>query len=163
MVLDHYFTPFLHFHWLINYNHASRCTKFSTHSSLSWFWSKIFSFLWIHGVAHDHILWASNRTNEWRTTSRVIPKLDINATSPWWIFQTARGAPSSWSWTPSSLVLLHFFKPSHLGDQLEIVCRGFYEIKDIFIFTWSSILSVGHYHWLHDSIVNYVLITRQII
>jgi hypothetical protein len=48
MVLNYYFTPFLLFPWLINYNHTSRCTKSSTYSSLSWFWSKIFSFPCIH-------------------------------------------------------------------------------------------------------------------
>jgi hypothetical protein len=50
--------PFLPFPWPINYNHPSRCTKSSTHSSLSLFWSIFFSFFWIHGVAHDHVLWA---------------------------------------------------------------------------------------------------------
>jgi hypothetical protein len=56
MVLNRYFTSFLPFLWTINSNHASRCTKSSTHSSPNWFWSKIFSFLWIHGVTHDHVL-----------------------------------------------------------------------------------------------------------
>jgi len=52
MVLNYYFTSFLPFPWPITYNHAFQCTKSSTHSSPSWFWSKIFSFLWIHGVTH---------------------------------------------------------------------------------------------------------------
>jgi hypothetical protein len=37
-------------------------------------------------------------------------------------------------------------------DELEIVCEGCYEIEDTFIFTWSSVLSVGHYRWLRGSI-----------
>jgi hypothetical protein len=42
MVLNHYFVSFLHFPWPINCNHTFRYIKFSTHSSPSWFWSKIF-------------------------------------------------------------------------------------------------------------------------
>ncbi len=37
--LLHIFLPFT---WSINCTHASWCTKSSTHSSSSWFWSKIF-------------------------------------------------------------------------------------------------------------------------
>jgi hypothetical protein len=44
MVLNHYFAYFFSFPWPINYNHASQITKSSTHSSSSWFWSKIFPF-----------------------------------------------------------------------------------------------------------------------
>ncbi len=50
MVLNCYFMSFLLLHWLINYIHASRCTKSSKHSSSTSIWSKIFSFLWIHGI-----------------------------------------------------------------------------------------------------------------
>jgi hypothetical protein len=32
------------------------------------------------------------------------------------------------------------------GDELETVYEGLYETKDTFIFAWSSIPSVGHYH-----------------
>jgi hypothetical protein len=45
MVLNHYFTSFLPFPWPVNCNHAFWCTKFSTHSLLSWFWSNLFPFL----------------------------------------------------------------------------------------------------------------------
>jgi hypothetical protein len=34
------------------------------------------------------------------------------------------------------------------SDEPKIVCEGCYEIKDTSIFAWSSILNVGHYHWL---------------
>jgi hypothetical protein len=44
MVLERYFMPFFLFPWPINYNHASWCTKSSTHSLSSWFWLKIFLF-----------------------------------------------------------------------------------------------------------------------
>ncbi len=71
---------------------------------------KDFSFPWIHGITHDHILWASNYTNEWRTTPRIIPKFDNDPTPLWWRFQTTKNAPLSWSWTFLSLVLLHFFQ-----------------------------------------------------
>jgi len=45
MVLNHCFISCLPFPWPINYDHASRGTKFSTHSSPSQFWLKIFSLL----------------------------------------------------------------------------------------------------------------------
>jgi hypothetical protein len=38
------------------------------------------------------------------------------------------------------------------GDEPEIVYEGCYKTKDIFIFTWSSIPSVGHYRWLRSPI-----------
>ncbi len=116
MVLDRYFTPFPPFLWPINYNHTFQCAKIFTHSLPNWFWSKILSFLWIHGVMHDHILWALSHTSEWRTNSEIIPRFDINAASSRWRSRTVRGVPTSWNWTPSSLVLLHFFELSHLSD-----------------------------------------------
>jgi hypothetical protein len=97
MVLDRYFMSFLPFPWPINCNHAFQCTNSSTHSLLNWFWSKFFSFPWIRGITHDHVLKTSSRTNEWRITSRVIPRFDIDPTPSWWKSWTARGAPSFWS------------------------------------------------------------------
>ncbi len=38
------------------------------------------------------------------------------------------------------------------GDEPETICEGYYEIKDTSIFAWSSILGVGHYHWLRGLI-----------
>ncbi len=38
------------------------------------------------------------------------------------------------------------------GDEPETVCEGYYETEDISIFTWSSVPSVGHYHWLRGPI-----------
>ncbi len=38
------------------------------------------------------------------------------------------------------------------GDELEIVCEGCHETKDISIFAWSSVLGVGHYRWLRGPI-----------
>jgi hypothetical protein len=82
--LNCYFTSFLPFLWLINCNHTSQCTNSSTHSLPNWFWSKFFSFLWIHGIMHDHILQGSNHTNEGRTTPGVVLRFDINPTpKPW--------------------------------------------------------------------------------
>ncbi len=34
------------------------------------------------------------------------------------------------------------------GDEPETICEGCYEIEDTSIFAWSSVLGVGHYHWL---------------
>jgi hypothetical protein len=55
------------------------------------------------------------------------------------------------------------------GDELEIVCEGFYKIENIFIFAWFSILNVGHYCWLSGPIcrllpnskVDYLVCTIQ--
>jgi hypothetical protein len=38
------------------------------------------------------------------------------------------------------------------GDELKTLCEGCFETKDTFIFAWSLVLSVGHYHWLRDLI-----------
>jgi hypothetical protein len=91
-----YFFIFL----LINCNHASWCTKSSTHSSSSWFWLKIFIFIFIFlSLSSWHRTWAifMGYTSEWRTTSEIIPKFNIDATSSWWRSRTARSAPLSWN------------------------------------------------------------------
>jgi hypothetical protein len=114
LLLTHFF-PFL---WSINYDYTSQCYKSSTLSLLIWFWLKIwfFSSPWKYGVAHGHILRVPSRTSQWRTTSRVISRLDTNVASSWWRFRTSRGARSSWSWTPSNLVWSYFSKLSHPSD-----------------------------------------------
>jgi hypothetical protein len=38
------------------------------------------------------------------------------------------------------------------GDELETIYEGCYETEDTFIFTWSLVLGVGHYHWLRGTI-----------
>jgi hypothetical protein len=73
-----------------------------------------FSFRWNHGVAHGHILRALSRSNERRTAFKVISKYDLNVASSW--TRTSRSAHSSWSWTPSSLVLSYFSELSHRDD-----------------------------------------------
>ncbi len=111
MVLDRYLCLFFRFPWPINYNHASRCNKSSTHPLSIWFWLKIyFSFPWIHGVAYDHVLWALSCTNEWIITSEIIFKFDIDVTFWWRRSWIMRSVPSSWSWTPLNLVSPHFFQ-----------------------------------------------------
>jgi len=69
-----------------------------------------------YGVAHGHLLQAPSHTSEWRTAFGVIFRFDPNAASLWQRIRTSRGARSSWSWTPSSLVLSYFAKLPHLGD-----------------------------------------------
>jgi hypothetical protein len=52
-------------------------------------------------------------------------------------------------------------------DEPKTIYEGFYEIKDTSIFSWSSILNIGHYHWLcrpicqllPNSKVNYLVCT----
>jgi hypothetical protein len=38
------------------------------------------------------------------------------------------------------------------SDEFETIYKGYYETEDTSIFTWSSILGIGHYHSLHSSI-----------
>jgi hypothetical protein len=38
------------------------------------------------------------------------------------------------------------------GDEPETIYEGCYETEDTSIFAWSSIPSIGHYHWLHGLI-----------
>jgi predicted Fe-S protein YdhL (DUF1289 family) len=33
-----------------------------------------------------------------------------------------------------------------IGDEPKTICEGCYKTKDTFIFAWSSIPGVGHYH-----------------
>jgi hypothetical protein len=112
------FTHFIFFLWPINYDWAFQCNKSSTHSLLIWFWFKIwfFSFPWKYGIVHGHVLRSPSRSNEWRITFGVISRFDTNVAFSWWRSRILRGACSSWSWTPSSLVLSYFSKLSHLGD-----------------------------------------------
>jgi hypothetical protein len=50
-----------------------------------------------------------------------------------------------------TLVILLQVDPAS-GDEPETVYEGCYETEDTSIFTWSSILGIGHYCWLHDLI-----------
>ncbi len=109
--------PFLPIPWPINYNHASQCNKSSTHPLSIWLWSKIyFPFL---------EFMASRMTTSYRLQvaqvneklpSGVILRFDVDATFWWWRSRIVRNAPSSWNWTPLSLVLSHFSELPHLGD-----------------------------------------------
>jgi hypothetical protein len=92
--------------------------------------SDFFSFAWIYGVAHDHILRAASRTSEWRTASRVVSKSYPNTTSSWWRTRTSIGVCSSWSRTPSSLVLSYFFELPHPGDLVVSRPRFWWRIRD---------------------------------
>ncbi len=38
------------------------------------------------------------------------------------------------------------------GYEPETVCEGYYKIRDISIFAWSSIPSIGYYRWVRDLI-----------
>jgi len=38
------------------------------------------------------------------------------------------------------------------GDEPKTIYEGCYETENTFIFAWSSIPDVGHYHWLHGPI-----------
>ncbi len=108
---------FLHFLRSINYDFTFQCNKSSTPLSI-WFWLKhwFLSFPWDYGVAHGNILQAPSCTSKWKIAFEIISGFDLNATSLWWRTWNSKGVRSSWSWTPSNLVLSYFFKLSHLGD-----------------------------------------------
>jgi hypothetical protein len=63
--------------------------------------------------------------------------------------------PRAWYHRISSnsctLVILLQVDPAS-GDEPETVSEGCYETEDTFIFAWSSVLGVGHYHWLRGPI-----------
>ncbi len=121
-----------------------------------------FFFLWIHGVTYDHVLWASKCTSEWRIALGVILKLTLTQhprdedLKPREVRPHLEVEPP-WTWYyhiyPNfhTLVILLQVDPIS-SDKPKIVYEGFYEIENTFIFTWSSIWCVGHYHWLHDPI-----------
>ncbi len=44
------------------------------------------------------------------------------------------------------VILLQIFFT--FGDEPETIYEGFSETEDISIFAWSSVPSIGHYHWL---------------
>jgi hypothetical protein len=59
--------------------------------------------------------------------------------------------PRAWYYHISSnsrtLVILLQVNPTFI-DEPETICEGCYKIENTSIFTWSSILGVGHYCWL---------------
>ncbi len=78
---------------------------------------KDFSSLpWNYSVMHGHILWAPSPASEWRAGPKVILRFNVDTTSSWWRPCTVKGACSSWSQSPSSLVLSHFSKLLHPCD-----------------------------------------------
>ncbi len=107
---------------------------------------------------YGHLLQTSSYTNEWKIGSGVIFRSGVDETSLWWKPQPAKGTCSFRSWSPLSLfycispnshtlVILLQVNPA-FDDEPEIVYEGCYKTKDTSIFAWSSIPSVGHYHWL---------------
>jgi hypothetical protein len=115
MVLGRYLHIFFLFPWPINYNHAFQCNKSSTHSlPIDFDWKFLFFSLKLWHMATSYKLQTA-QVNEEPTLGSTLD-LTFDATSSWWRSQTARGAHSSWSWSPSRLILSHFFEFSHLGD-----------------------------------------------
>jgi hypothetical protein len=111
-------TSSLPFFRSINYNCAPQCNKSFTPSLSIWFWLRIwpFSSPWNYGVTHGHILQVASHTSEWRIAFRIISRSYPNTASSRWRTRTSRSVCSSWSWTPSSLVLSYFSELSHLRN-----------------------------------------------
>jgi hypothetical protein len=155
-------TPFLTSPWPISYDRAFDVIS-SPHIHCRFnLIGDLFFFPWNYGVSYGHVLWASSCASERRASLGVVFRFNIDATSSWWRTRIAKSVRSFWSQFPSSLVLPHFLEFSHLGDfvasrpassdEPETVCEGCYKTENTSIFTWSSIPSVGHYHWLHGPI-----------
>ncbi len=63
--------------------------------------------------------------------------------------------PRAWYYriSPNSRTVMILLQVDPIsGDEPETVYEGCYEIKNTYIFTWSSIPGVGHYRWLHGPI-----------
>ncbi len=80
--------------------------------------------------------------------------------------------PQVWYYciSPNSRTMVNLLQVDPaFGDELEIVCEGYYEIEDTSIFAWFSILGIGRYRWLRGSIyqllpnnkVDYLVCTIQ--
>ncbi len=76
------------------------------------------------------------------TPRKVRVRLEVDPPRAWYY----RISPN-----PRTPVILLQVNPV-FDDEPETVCEGYYETKDTSIFTWSSVLGVGHYHWLHGRI-----------
>jgi hypothetical protein len=58
-----------------------------------------------------------------------------------------------------TLVILLQVNPAS-SDEPKTIYESCYETKNTSIFTWSSILGIGHYRWLRDPIHRLLLNTR---
>jgi hypothetical protein len=165
--------PFFPFLQSINYDCAPQCNKSFTPSLSIWFWLKIwpFSSPWNYGIAHGHLL---------RVVIRIVNEkpppessLDLTLTQhphdeepePWEVHARLEVEPP-WTWYyriyPNSRTLVILLQVDFTSnDEPETVCEGYYEIKDIFIFAWSWVPGIGHYHWLRTIwFVDCLLIAR---
>ncbi len=82
--------------------------------------------------------------------------------------------PRTWYYriSPKSRTLVILLKVNLVSnDEFETICESCYKTKNISNFTWSSILDLGHYRWLHgpicrllsDSKANYLIRTIRCI
>jgi hypothetical protein len=63
--------------------------------------------------------------------------------------------PRAWYYriSPNSRTLVILLQVDPVsGDEPRTVCENYYEIENTFIFAWSPILDVEHYHWLRGLI-----------
>ncbi len=82
----------------------------------------------------------------------VHPCLEIEPLQAWYY----KISPNS-----HTLVILLQVDPTS-NDEFEIICKGFYKIRDTLIFAWFSTPVIGYYHWLLSSIHQLFLTTRWI-
>jgi len=162
VALDHYFVSFLPFPWPINYNHAFQNTKFFTHSSLSQFWSKIFPF--IKFIALHMIMFYKFQITQmikdlpWKSSLNLtLTQHPCNEDPKPWKMRLHFKVEHLWAWYyqnfPNFHTLVILLQVNlTFSNEFTTMYEGFYEIKNILIFAWSSIPNIGHYHWLGSSI-----------
>jgi hypothetical protein len=131
---------FLPFPWPINYNHASRCNKSSTHLSSIWFWLKIsFSFLEI--MASHMVTFYGLRVAQVNEEPTLKSFLDLILTphprdedSKPWEVRTHLEVDPFWAWyyhiSPNShtLIILLQVDPA-FGEEPKTIYGGCYKTK----------------------------------
>jgi hypothetical protein len=153
-------TPFFPFPRSINYDFASRCNKSFIPSLSIWFWLKIWFFLLLEIMALRTVTSYGPQAAQANEESPLDSSLQLTTMQhpcdeepePREVCAYLEGEPL-WAWYyrifPNSrtLVILLQVNPAS-GDKPKIICEGCYKIEDTFIFAWSLILGIGHYHWL---------------
>jgi len=145
----------------INYDRVFWCHTSFPHSLPIWFWLKIyFPFLEIM-VLHMATFYKPQ-------TAQVNEECISKSSLDLMLTQHPRDEdPNLWKVcarlevNPPRTWYYHIFLNSHTlvillqidltyGDEPETIWEGYYETENTSIFTWSSILSVGHYRWLRS-------------
>jgi hypothetical protein len=154
VLFNHYFTSFLHFPWLINYNHVIWCTKISTHSLLNWF---SLNFIFFEFMVLRMVMSYRLQTTQMNDKLPQESSLDLTQTHhlrdenfELWKFRLhleIEPLQVLYYWfflNFHTLVILLQVDPIY-NDEPGNVCEGFYETENILIFAWSLVPNIIHY------------------